>query len=306
MNNPHDKLFKATFSHPDVVASLIESLFPPELSRAIRLDSLVLTTNSYIDDELNEHFADLVYDCVLSDETPVQIALLLEHKSYTVAHPHLQLLRYLLNRWQQDVEQGTKLTPIIPVIIYHGRDTWQHQSFASSLAGKNALLQPFFPEFDYLLVNLTTLSEEQIFAFRSRFLTVSAALMKHRQDKQFADYVRQNIRRLMQGFTDDALMAVVLPTFLYLLETTDLTGTEIVVMFSTVSKQTEEAAMNGADQLRMEGRIEGQIAGRTEANRKLVKGALKLGMDAKTIADTFEMSIAEVVTLIEQVREQQA
>lgn len=64
--------------------------------------------------------------------------------------------------------------------------------------------------------------------------------------------------------------------------------------------------MNGADQLRMEGRIEGQIAGRTEANRKLVKGALKLGMDAKTIADTFEMSIAEVVALIEQVRQQQA
>lgn len=62
--------------------------------------------------------------------------------------------------------------------------------------------------------------------------------------------------------------------------------------------------MNGADQLRMEGRIEGQIAGRAEASRKLVKGALKLGMDAKTIADTFEMDLAEVLSLIEQVRQE--
>lgn len=306
MTNPHDKLFKATFSQPDVVASLIESLFPAPLRQAIRLDSLVLTTNSYIDDELNEHFADLVYDCTLAGEMPVQIALLLEHKSYTVAHPHLQLLRYLLNRWRQDVEHAQKLTPIIPVIIYHGAEQWQHLPFAASLSGNNTLLHPFFPDFDYLLVNLTTLSEEQIFAFRNRFLTVSAALMKHRQDKQFAEYIRQNLRRLMQGIAVDELMAVVLPTFLYLLETTDLTGNEIVVIFSTVSKQTEAAAMNGADQLRMEGRIEGRVQGRTEANRKLVKGALKLGMDAKTIADTFEMELVEVVALIEQVRQEKA
>lgn len=197
MNNPHDKLFKAAFSQPDVVASLIESLFPATLRQAIRLDSLVLTTNSYIDDELNEHFADLVYDCLLDDGMPVQIALLLEHKSYTVAHPHLQLMRYLLNRWQQDVEHGQKLTPVIPVLIYHGTDTWQHLPFAASLLGINALLRPFFPEFGYLLINLSALSDEQIFAFRNRFLTVSTALMKHRQDKQFADYIRQNIQRLM-------------------------------------------------------------------------------------------------------------
>lgn len=89
---------------------------------------------------------------------------------------------------------------------------------------------------------------------------------------------------------------MVLPTFLYLLETTNLTGSDIVFIFSTVSKETEAAAMNGADQLRMEGRV--------EVNRKLVKGALKLGMDAKTIADTFEMDFAEVVSLIEQVRQE--
>ena len=89
---------------------------------------------------------------------------------------------------------------------------------------------------------------------------------------------------------------MVLPTFLYLLETTNLTGSDIVFIFSTVSKEIEAAAMNGADQLRMEGRV--------EVNRKLVKGALKLGMDAKTIADTFEMDFAEVVSLIEQVRQE--
>lgn len=302
MNNPHDKLFKATFSHPEVVASLIEDLFPSELSRHLRVESLVLTTNSYIDDELNEYFADLVYDCAFDDGVAIQIALLLEHKSYVVAEPHLQLLRYLSNRWQQDSEHRRKLTPIIPVIIYHGTDAWQQQPFASSLSGTNSLLQTFFPEFDYVLINLTTLEEEQIFAFRNRFLALSAALMKHRQDKRFDEYVRQNIRPLMQGLADSELAEVVIPTFLYLLETTRLTGDDIVLIFSTVSKQTEEAAMTGIEKLHQEGWLKGHA----ETARKFIKGALKLGMDAKTIADTFEMDIAEVSAIIEKIRQEKA
>ena len=99
MNHPHDKLFKAIFSQPDVVASLIEDLFPPALVAEINVRTLALTTNSYIDNDLKEHFADLVYQCEFSNQSPIEIALLLEHKSYPDRHPHLQLLRYILNRW---------------------------------------------------------------------------------------------------------------------------------------------------------------------------------------------------------------
>jgi predicted transposase YdaD len=57
--------------------------------------------------------------------------------------------------------------------------------------------------------------------------------------------------------------------------------------------------MTAADQLRLEGRTEGRI----EATYKFVKGALKLGMDAKTIASTFELDVKEVESIINVLRQ---
>lgn len=54
--------------------------------------------------------------------------------------------------------------------------------------------------------------------------------------------------------------------------------------------------MTAADQLRLEGRV--------EAIYKLVNGALKLGMDAKTIASTFELDVKEVETIVNVLRQE--
>jgi len=55
--------------------------------------------------------------------------------------------------------------------------------------------------------------------------------------------------------------------------------------------------MTAADQLHLEGC--------TEATYKLVKGALKLGMDTETIADTFEMDVKEVQMIIHALRKKE-
>ena len=59
--------------------------------------------------------------------------------------------------------------------------------------------------------------------------------------------------------------------------------------------------MTAADQLRMEDRMEGHQA----TARQLVKGAMKLGMDAKTITDTFEMPLDEVQAIMDAIRQEQ-
>lgn len=58
--------------------------------------------------------------------------------------------------------------------------------------------------------------------------------------------------------------------------------------------------MNGLEKLKLEGRLEE----RAEMTYKTVKGALKLGMDAKTIADTFELNSREVKKIIQTIQQQ--
>ena len=301
MTHPHDKLFKATFSQPGVVASLIEDLFPSELVSEIDVQTLVLTTNSYIDNDLKEHFADLVYQCTFYNQAPFEIALLLEHKSYPDKHPHLQLLRYMLNRWQQDAQQGQSLLPIIPVVIYHGATRWSHHSLESQMVQAHIALRRYVPEFDYILIDLSRLNDTRILNFRSQFLALSTSLLKYHNDNRHVEFVRQHIIAILSTVAKADLRTIVEPTFLYLLETSNLTGNEIVAIFRTVSKKTEDVAMTAADQLRLEGRLEGHA----EAAFKFVKGALKLGMDAKTIADTFEMDEKEVQEVIHVLRQKE-
>ena len=54
----------------------------------------------------------------------------------------------------------------------------------------------------------------------------------------------------------------------------------------------------------MEGRVEGRMEVYREATYKTVKGALKLGMDAQTIANTFEIELADVQSAITQIRQE--
>ena len=98
ITNPHDKFFKETFSVQGNVIDFLQGTFPKEIFDKLDLSALTLDSNTYIDEELKEHFSDIVYSCVCKN-TELKIALLFEHKSYPVAYPHLQLLKYLLKIW---------------------------------------------------------------------------------------------------------------------------------------------------------------------------------------------------------------
>ena len=104
--NIHDKFFKDNFSRSDIALDFVRIMFPPALVSRLRMDTFTLTPNSYVEPNLDEYFADIVYTCQLNgSDRPVEIAILFEHKSYREKYPHFQLLRYLLNSWEQNLKQ---------------------------------------------------------------------------------------------------------------------------------------------------------------------------------------------------------
>jgi len=199
--NPHDKLFKATFSNKEVTQSLILDTFPKELVAGLDFGTLKLANTSFIDKRLKEHFADIVYTCVYKGKQPLTLALLLEHKSQKPQYPHLQLIRYMLNGWEENAKQKQPLRPIIPVILYHGEEKWYQRSFHEYFKNTDETLRLFIPQFDYLLTNLTALSDERIRHFRSAFLRVTALLLKHRKEE---DYLRTHLAQMIQWLASSA------------------------------------------------------------------------------------------------------
>ncbi len=93
IGNPHDKLFKEIVRVRENSRDLIESTFPLELLKNLKLETLENDNNSYIDEELKEYYSDLVYNCEYRGNSKIKISILFEHKSYKPSNEYLQLLR---------------------------------------------------------------------------------------------------------------------------------------------------------------------------------------------------------------------
>lgn len=193
--NPHDAFFKQYLSHPQVAADFLRRHLPAAVAEVLDLTQLVLVKDAFVDERLRSHFSDLVYRTVTTTQTPVAIALLFEHKSYPDEWVDFQILRYQVNLWQQELDQITAeqgagksepvgesasakkrvlkkrvLTPILPLLVYHGQDEWKVSlRFARHLAGLEDPASPlakalarYVPDFEPHFINLTTMSDAAI------------------------------------------------------------------------------------------------------------------------------------------------
>lgn len=188
--NPHDLFFKQYLSHPVAAADFLRNHLPAAVVSLVDLTQLTLAKDSFVDEQLRNHFSDLVYRTVTTAETPIAFSLLFEHKSYPDEWVDFQILRYEMRLWEQEfaeIQAAHKeakqtqakpgrlsriqtLTPILPLLVYHGKDEWKVSlRFARHLTGMQdpesplaKALAPYVPDFEPHLVNLTALPDEEI------------------------------------------------------------------------------------------------------------------------------------------------
>lgn len=177
LTNPHDKFFKETFTRIEVARDFFANYLPKPVVDTLNLESLSLQSGSFIDPDLQEQFADLLYQVELHDGTLTYLYLLLEHKSYADPLTPFQILRYMVRIWERDVQEGEPLRPIIPTVVYHGREQWRVAlDFREMFTGPEAL-QDYWPQFRYELQDLSRLSDEAIIG--SANLQISMLVMKY-------------------------------------------------------------------------------------------------------------------------------
>ena len=167
LQNPHDKVFKEVFSDITIAKDFIQNYIPTEIAQFIELDSITRQKDSFIDEKLKESFSDLIFKVKMQDDIGY-ISILFEHKSYPTDDIAIQLLRYMCNIWEamSKKEKMKKLPVILPIVIYHGKKSWNIEpSLAGILDGYHKLpetIRLYIPNFKYLLYDLTKYTEEEL------------------------------------------------------------------------------------------------------------------------------------------------
>lgn len=252
VHNPHDKLFKESFSRRDMAVDFFQNYLPAEIRTRLDWKTLHLERDTFTDEALRGSESDLLYT-VQIDNHPALLYCLFEHQSSPDDWMPLRLLRYILGIWDQFRKQNpksTKLPPILPIVLYQGGDAWTCDLSLSSLIDIPDGLSPFQPDFRHLLVDLNHIPADNLQGTPS-LQTILLALKSSRHHVQ---HELELLIRLLAAIIhkDHPLIRAVM---LYLYNVDNNTNISEYIQQAADLKQPElqEEIMTIADTLRKEG-----------------------------------------------------
>ena len=153
---PHDGIFRIVFEDLEKAKDFIQAIFPEEILEKLDLTTLVKEPDTFSNPSMGNFRADVIYSCNFGAQDKVWVTFLLEHKSFIPQNPYLQLIEYKNGIWKGQQRNKKPLSPIIPIIFYHGEKEWKARDFPAYFEGGgiDQVLMDFVPNFKYWLVNL--------------------------------------------------------------------------------------------------------------------------------------------------------
>jgi len=159
LSQPHNNLMLAILSDPVRARSVLEAHLADWIVERIADELPVPLDGSFVDKELRGSQTDKLFRVRFRNGRPGLAYVLFEHKSRPYAGTALLIHRYKARIWetyaQGRADRLRALPPIIPVVIYHGREPWSAPlSVADMLADQDERMRALEPSFGYFLRDL--------------------------------------------------------------------------------------------------------------------------------------------------------
>ncbi|MEM6262543.1 MAG: Rpn family recombination-promoting nuclease/putative transposase [Bacteroidota bacterium] len=258
-SNPHDTYIREQLSDPELARTFFSKFLNETLVAVLDLETLTLMRDSYVDEELQVSFSDLVYRCGTRESKEVEICLLIEHKSYVPVRPRIQLIQYMLNAWKAQVKaedlgkkRSVQLRPVIPILLYHGQEKWKDQPFPGYFHGIPRVgVDKYIPEFFYELIDLNTYSAEEVAEMELGMLelTVTALKFSHSMEQLLDKLERLAVVMEIHGNLETEDQRIT-SFFVYLYSTSEVSpGDLFQQMQKKMSETLKERALTTYEQM---------------------------------------------------------
>lgn len=299
---PHDTFFRMLISKIKNADDLFKNALPKEQYDKIDKNSIKLAKGSfagkrYVSNELSNYYTDMVFNMKLSGKD-VKVAVLVEHKAQYDKFTLVQMHKYISLLWNEEViNNASTLTPIIPILVYHGERQWDENNnmdmcFEDTLDDE---FKNYIPRFDYVLYDLSKVKNDEI---RGNIeFVIAIRTMKH----IFEDIVEElkKIFAILEEYVSKHSIDKELKDFLecliaYINKSEDIEPKDIYELVDRVNNnELREVVMTLEKKFKEEGRVEGREVGRKEGREvgrveekietatKMKKEGLDVGLIAK-------------------------
>ena len=264
LHQPSDKLVKSTFTDPSNAAGFFEAHLEPLVAAEVDWGSLQLENSSFIDEEMVGSESDLLFSAKTRAGKAL-LYLLFEHQSREDPWMGLRLLRYMVRIWERAARlqrASAMLSPILPVVLTQGGDSWKKPARFHSLFSEGDKIweaaKAFTPDFRFRLVQLRELGFGEIRGTPGGILTLRA-LKASGSGELLSEAVWDE--GLMSRLSPEALQRLLRYIYSGEIDKTDFRRKVREVRDFNLHQTT----MTLEQQFREEGKLEGKLEGKRDA-----------------------------------------
>lgn len=249
------------------VRDFLTAALPTEIHQRLDFNDLKMDSTSYVEKTYQEHFTDLVIQTNFSSNNsqhpgkkPVDIYLLVEHKSSLPTAPHLQLLRYMIQIWERDQKNKQPLRPIIPIIFYHGKRKWIIPEEFHTILDTDPALRNYMPNFTFALFDLNENDWQKIIQVQENFLLHSAFTAMQQIHRNALNGLKQIVKAWENGAEKDVKEASLM-VLNYIAAGSSVSHDQVQTTLSQHLVEGEKSMISLAEQWWREGVNEGMRQG---------------------------------------------
>jgi hypothetical protein len=308
----HDHLVKHAFSEVENARGVLATALPAAIVASIDLSTLALQPGSFVDENLQDRYSDLLYSARISGREAL-LYVLWEHKSDPVPLTPLQVMRYMVRIWDQHiaalpVKERAKLRKvpvILPVVLHHGRDGWTaavtFEEILDADADLLAVLGDHVPRLRLVIDDLWKQSDEQLYArAATRFARLVLWALKNAREAGWLDGELGPWKALIAEVLAErdgtrALTAL----FRYILKTNPRVPRDVLrgLLPGDLGAEVEEAMMSWYEQEMDRGRRDGERTGERRGRRATLLEQLQVRFGELPPAAVARIEGAEVPEL---------
>jgi len=302
INNPHDKFVKEMFADKQMALAFLETKLPDNILALVDLFTFTPINTSFINKNLNQYFADLIYKFKLKNaDDELYISILIENKSVTDEYVLFQIIEYLGGAYRKQIQTKEFPIPVLPFIYYHGNNDWHIREIKDFFLAYPKEILAYLPSFKYEFISLQSMSDEDIGKIDNKMLYAALMMQRHRNDSLVLESMLIHLFKSIENYTDWNFLHTII---VYSLNVTEISEEKIVEITETTDPNFKEIVMSTYDRILTKGidlGIEKGIdLGIEKAMKKAILNGYNKGLSIAMICNINELSEEYVLKVLKE------